>query len=250
MVTASLVTGDKVMQGWGHCPGLVANSKITGWAWSGHQNKNWGGQGHRWHWEVSVPCGDKKDRMMEKLLYVPGPKIPLSCSWLWCRGCVPSPHPKLEGTSCCVLWGGDTLRRHADTEVMFLGGGVVFCGGQCHGGLPAGEGCVGCVHGGHQGSAMGGSAWWGEHVGANWGHQPCPPGPWGHQPCPPCPYRCRGQARLPRAGPRGEETSAGPGWGREVPQPFLRPRMQILHKHSLSHTERGERMSQGKGTVP
>lgn len=67
-------TGDKVMQGWGHCPGVAANSKITGWVWSSHQKmleNTWGGQGHQWHQEVSVPWGDKEDRMMENLLMFP-----------------------------------------------------------------------------------------------------------------------------------------------------------------------------------
>lgn len=89
---------------------------------------------------------------------------------------------------------------------------------------------------GHQGSAVG-RAVHGGPCGSKLGPPALSPRALGPPALPP----------VPLAGPRGEETGTGPGWGRAVPRPFLRPRMQILHKHGLSHVERGQRMSQGEG---
>lgn len=110
--------------------------------------------------------------------------------------------------------------------VFFFAGGDVFCWGCAMGGLPAGH--------------WEGTLW--EQTGAT---SPVPHGPEATSPVPRVPAGTK--AGPTPAGPHGEETGAGPGWGREVPQPFLRPGMQILHKHSLSHTETGEGMSQGEG---
>lgn len=167
------------MQGWGHCPGVAANSKITGWVSSVCQKmlgSTWGGQEHRWHQELSVPCGGQ-GQDDGKPAYVPRPNIPLSCSWPWCCGGAMSPLPMgLWGPPAPQI-GGDKLlcpvgrghtggdmqaqRSWALGELFFLGGSAmgwglqvrdvwaVYMGELCLGGHmgPSGQ-CSGAVHGG------------------------------------------------------------------------------------------------------
>lgn len=136
-----------------------------------------------------------------KPAHVPGQNIPLSCPWPWCGGCVPPtglwgpPAPQAGGDKLLCALGRGHIEGDMQAQRSCFWGGV-FHGGHCHGagaawgsamgGLPAGEGCVGCVHGGAgPWGAHGGirAVQWagqcmGDHGGANWGHQPCPLSPW------------------------------------------------------------------------
>lgn len=194
------------------------------------------------------PLGGQGGQDDGKPTHVPRPNSPLSWSWPWCGGCV-SPLEAL-GTSSTAYWRGQAAVscgegkhwegrtcRHR-SNVFF--GGECFLWGHCLHARDVWAVCRGklCLEG------IGAVQWGAVHGGAIWGKLGPPVlSPWALGPPALSPCAKAGPTRRAPRGGNGFRARMRARAATALPA----AQMQILPKHSLSHTERGERTSQGEG---
>lgn len=194
------------------------------------------------------PLGGQGGQDDGKPTYVLRPNSPLSWSWPWCGGSVSPlrlwgpPAPQIGGDKLlCPVGRGNTGKEgHAGTEVMFFFGGECFLWGHCLHTRDVWAVCRGklCLEG------IRAVQWGAVHGGAIWGKLGPPVlSPWALGPPALSPCAKAGPTRRAPRGGNGFRARMRARAATALPA----AQMQILPKHSLSHTERGERMSQGEG---